>query len=140
MNRVCIVGRVTKDIEVKLTPNQVQYCNFTVAVDRRFKDANGQRQADFINCVAWKQTATFIQKYFRKGSRIGIVGSIQTRSYEDQNGQKHFVTEVLAEEAEFVESNNNANAGNQNQQVQSAAPVQNQGEQVQGDIGLPFEM
>lgn len=141
MNRVCIVGRVTKDIEVKLTPNQVQYCNFTVAVDRRFKDANGQRQADFINCVAWKQTATFIQKYFRKGSRIGIVGSIQTRSYEDQNGQKHFVTEVLAEEAEFVESNSNGNAGqNQNQQVQVAAPVQNQSEQVQGDIGLPFEM
>ena len=140
MNRACIVGRITKDIEIKLTPNQVQYCNFTVAVDRRFKDANGQRQADFINCVAWKQTATFIQKYFRKGSRIGIVGSIQTRSYEDQNGQKHFVTEVLAEEAEFVESNNNANAGNQNQQVQAAAPVQNQGEQVQGEPSLPFEI
>lgn len=140
MNKCEIVGRLVKDVELKTTPNQVQYCNFTVAVDRRFKDANGQRQADFINCVAWKQTATFIQKYFRKGSRIGIVGSIQTRSYEDQNGQKHFVTEVLAEEAEFVESNSNANAGNQNQQVQAAAPVQNQGEQVQGDIGLPFEM
>ena len=140
MNKVSLVGRVCKDPEIKMTTNQTPYCNFTVAVDRRFKDANGQRQADFINCVAWKQTATFIQKYFRKGSRIGIVGSIQTRSYEDQNGQKHFVTEVLAEEAEFVESNNSSNAGNQNQQVQAAAPVQNQGEQVQSEPSLPFEI
>ena len=138
MNKWCGVGRLVKDPEVKLTSNQTQYCNFTVAVDRRFKDANGQRQADFINCVAWRNTATFIQKYFRKGSRIGIVGSIQTRNYEDQNGQKHFITEVVAEEAEFVESNNNASVGNQNQQA--AAPVENQSEQVQGDAGLPFEM
>ena len=108
MNKWCGVGRLTKDIEIKLTANQVQYCQFTVAVDRRFKDANGQRQADFINCIAWKQTAAFIQKYFKKGSRIGLVGSIQTRSYDDQNGQKHFITEVVVDEAEFVESQNQA--------------------------------
>ena len=94
MNKVMLVGRLTKDPEVKMTSNQTQFCNFTVAVDRRFKDANGQRQADFISCVAWRQTAAFIQKYFRKGSRIGLVGSIQTRNYEDQNGQKRYVTEV----------------------------------------------
>ena len=104
MNKVELVGRLTKDPEVKLTSNQTQFCNFTIAVDRRFKDANGQRQADFINCVAWRQTAVFIQKYFRKGSRIGVVGSIQTRSYDDQNGQKKFITEVVVDEAEFVES------------------------------------
>ena len=104
MNKVELVGRLTKDPEVKLTSNQTQFCNFTVAVDRRFKDQNGQRQADFINCVAWRQTAVFIQKYFRKGSRIGLVGSIQTRSYDDQNGQKKFITEVVIDEAEFVES------------------------------------
>ena len=104
MNKVELVGRLTKDPEVKLTSSQTQYCNFTVAVDRRFKDANGQRQADFINCVAWRQTAVFIQKYFRKGNRIGLVGSIQTRSYDDQNGQKKFITEVVVDEAEFVES------------------------------------
>ena len=80
MNKVQLVGRLTKDIEIKLTANQTQYCQFTVAVDRRFKDANGQRQADFINCIAWKQTAAFIQKYFKKGSRIGLAGSIQTRT------------------------------------------------------------
>ena len=104
MNKVELVGRLTKDPEVKLTSNQTQFCNFTIAVDRRFKDANGQRQADFINCVAWRQTAVFIQKYFRKGNRIGLVGSIQTRSYDDQSGQKKFITEVVVDEAEFVES------------------------------------
>ena len=104
MNKVELVGRLTKDPEIKLTTNQTQFCNFTVAVDRRFKDQNGQRQADFINCVAWRQTAVFIQKYFRKGNRIGLVGSIQTRSYDDQSGQKKFITEVVIDEAEFVES------------------------------------
>ena len=104
MNKVELIGRLTKEPELKLTSNQTQFCNFTVAVDRRFKDANGQRQADFINCVAWKQTAVFIQKYFHKGNRIGLTGSIQTRSFEDQSGQKRFVTEVIVDEAEFVES------------------------------------
>lgn len=103
MNKVELVGRLTKEPEVKLTSNQTKFCNFAIAVDRRFKDANGQRQADFISCVAWKQTAEFIQKYFHKGNRIGICGSIQTRSYEDEKG-KHFITEVLVEEVEFVES------------------------------------
>jgi single-strand DNA-binding protein len=108
MNKVELVGRLTKDPEIKLTSNQTQFCNFTIAVDRRFKDQNGQRQADFINCVAWRQTAVFIQKYFRKGNRIGLVGSIQTRSYDDQNGQKKFITEVVIDEAEFVESSGSA--------------------------------
>ena len=95
---------MTKDPEVKMTPSQIQFVNFTIAVDRRFKDQNGQRQADFINCVAWRQTASFISNYFKKGSRIGIVGSLQTRSYDGNDGQKRFVTEVLVDEAEFVES------------------------------------
>lgn len=121
MNKVELVGRLTKDPEVKLTSNQTQFCNFTVAVDRRFKDSNGQRQADFISCVAWRQTAAFIQKYFRKGSRIGLVGSIQTRTYEDQNGQKRYVTEVVVDEAEFVESGNGQQGG---EQAYHEAPVQ----------------
>ena len=104
MNKVVLVGTLAKDPEIRLTSNQTQFCNFTLAVDRRFKDSNGQRQADFIGCVAWKQTAVFIQKYFHKGNRIGITGSIQTRSYKDDEGKEHYITEVLAEEAEFVES------------------------------------
>lgn len=107
MNKVTLIGRITKDPEVKLTQNQTAFCNFTIAVDRRFKDQDGQRQADFINCVAWKQTAEFIRKYFQKGSRIGVSGCIQTRNFE-KDGQKIFITEVLVEEAEFVESKNNS--------------------------------
>lgn len=138
MNKCELVGRLTKDPELKLTSNQTAYCNFTIAVDRRFKDSNGQRQADFINCVAWKQTATFVQKYFHKGNRIGIVGSIQTRQYEDQQGAKHFVTEVIVDEAEFVES-----------QTQTAPAPQTQAEPTQDNapaeeapaVGeLPFEI
>lgn len=106
MNKWCGIGRLTKEPEVKNTSNQVTVCTFTVAVDRKFKDSNGQRQADFINCVAWRQTATFISQYFHKGSRIGLTGSIQTRTYEDKNGDKKFITEVVVDEAEFVESLN----------------------------------
>lgn len=113
MNKVELIGRLTKDPEIRITSNQVAFCNFMLAVDRNFKDSKGQRQADFINCVAWRQTATFIQKYFRKGNRLAVIGSIQTRSYEDKNGQKVFVTEVIADEAEFVES----------QSAQASAPA-----------------
>ncbi|MBR2554897.1 MAG: single-stranded DNA-binding protein [Aeriscardovia sp.] len=123
MNKVELVGRLTKDPEVKVTSNQTQFCNFTIAVDRRFKDQNGQRQADFINCVAWRQTAVFIQKYFRKGSRIGLVGSIQTRTYDDQqSGQKRYITEVVIDEAEFVESSGSASGDVYRQEP--AAPTQ----------------
>lgn len=104
MNKVELIGRLTKDPELKTTNNQTQFCNFTLAVDRRFKDANGQRQADFINCVAWKQTATFVTKYFKKGNRLAVCGWIQTRTYEDQGGVKQYVTEVVVDDAEFVES------------------------------------
>lgn len=113
MNKVILIGRLTKDPDVKMTSNQTAYCNFTVAVDRRFKDNNGQKQADFINCVAWRQTATFIGNYFHKGSRIAVTGSIQTRSYDDNNGQKRYVTEVVVDEVEFVDSAS-SNASNRN--------------------------
>ena len=143
MNKWCGVGRLTKDPEVKLTQNQTPFCNFTVAVDRRFKDSNGQRQADFINCVAWKQTAQFIQKYFKKGSRIGIVGCIQTRNFEDQNGQKVYITEVLAEEVEFIESKSEGQNAvkEQPEKEQPAQPVQEQPVE-NGEISadLPFEI
>ena len=140
MNKVELVGRLTKEPEIKLTSNQTQFCNFTIAVDRRFKDANGQRQADFINCVAWKNTAVFIQKYFHKGNKIGVVGSIQTRSFDDQTGQKRFVTEVIADEVEFVESQASST---QPQETQPApAPIETA---VTADVPaepveLPFEI
>ncbi len=142
MNKVELIGRLTKDPEIRTTANQVAFCNFTLAVDRNFKDSNGQRQADFINCVAWRQTATFIQKYFRKGNRLAVIGSIQTRSYEDKNGQKVFVTEVIVDEAEFVESQSTqASAPAPATQEQAQAPEPNDAPTEDEPVGeLPFEI
>lgn len=103
MNKVVLMGRLTKEPELRYTPNNVAVCQFTVAVDRRFK-TDGQNQADFIPVVAWRQTAEFVSKYFTKGSRIAVVGSIQTRSWDDNDGKRHYVTEVIADEVEFCES------------------------------------
>jgi single-strand DNA-binding protein len=114
MNKVILIGRITKDPEVKLTANQTQFVNFTIACDRRYKDQNGEKQADFINCVAWRQTAVFIGKYFHKGSKMALTGSIQTRNYEDQSGQKRFVTEVVVDDVEFVDSKGSNDGGSGN--------------------------
>ena len=88
INRVVLVGRLTKEPEVRTTPNGVTVCNFTVACDRRFARQGEERQADFINCIAWRQTGEFVSKYFVNGNRIALDGSIQTRSWDDQNGNK----------------------------------------------------
>lgn len=102
MNRVILLGNLVKDIEYKQTPNGVAVATFTVAVRRRVKNAQGNYDADFINCVAWRHTADFLRKYFSKGQAVAVVGQIQTRSYEDNNGNKRYVTEVLVDEAEFA--------------------------------------
>ena len=104
MNKAILVGNLTRDPEQRTTPSGVSVTSFTVAVTRRYKSQDGTQQADFINCVAWRSTAEFIAKYFTKGSRIGIVGTIQTRTYDDQNGVRRYVTEVVVDEAEFVTS------------------------------------
>ncbi|MBO4496259.1 MAG: single-stranded DNA-binding protein [Clostridiales bacterium] len=104
MNKVILMGRLTKDPEVKQTPSNIAVCSFTVACDRRFKGQNGERQTDFISCVAWRQQATLLGNYFHKGSRIAVVGTLQSRSYDDQNGQKRYVTEVVVDEVEFVDT------------------------------------
>lgn len=104
MNKVILVGRLTRDPEVKTTQSQNAVCSFTVAVDRKFKNTAGERQVDFINCVAWRQLAEFLGRYFEKGARIGIVGNLQSRSYDDTDGKKRYVTEVIVDELEFVES------------------------------------
>lgn len=109
MNIVAITGRLTKDPETRSTGNGTSVTSFTVAVDRRFKSASGERQADFISCVAWRQSAEFISKYFKKGSKIEIQGSIQTRTWDDQEGKRHWATEVLVDSAGFGEGKNDGN-------------------------------
>ena len=105
MNVVCLMGRLTADPELRQTPNGTSVCSFSVAVNRAFSGANGERQADFINCVAWRQTAEFISRYFRKGQNIGLNGTIQTRTYQDKDtGKNRTAFEVVINNAYFVES------------------------------------
>lgn len=108
MNKVELVGRLTRDPEVRYTTgeNANAIARFSVAVNRRFKNAEGNYDADFINCVAFGKTAEFIEKYFRKGMAIGLTGRIQTGSYTNKDGQKVYTTDVVVEETEFVESKN----------------------------------
>lgn len=104
MNKVILIGRLTKEPQLKYTLGKnTAVCQFTIAVDRRFK-ADNQPTADFIPVVAWRQTAEFVAKYFTKGSRIAVIGSIQTRSWDDDDGQRHYLTEVIADNVEFCES------------------------------------
>ncbi|MDD3999446.1 MAG: single-stranded DNA-binding protein [Bacilli bacterium] len=104
MNRVILVGRLTKDPELKHTNNDIAVVQFTIAVNRTFVSKSGEKQADFINCVAWRQQAENLARYMRKGSQIGVEGRIQTRSYDDANGMRRFVTEVLVDSIHFLES------------------------------------
>ncbi|NCC82709.1 MAG: single-stranded DNA-binding protein [Clostridia bacterium] len=104
MNKAILMGRLTQDPELKSTNNGISVCTFSIAVDRRFKNASGEREADFIPIVTWRQTAEFVAKYFHKGSRIALVGSIQVRSWQDKEGGKRYTTEVVADECYFADS------------------------------------
>ena len=106
MNKVMLVGRLTRDPELRYSTgeNATATARFSVAVNRRFKNVEGNYDADFINCVAFGKTAEFIEKYFRKGMAIGLTGRIQTGSYTNKDGQKVYTTDVVVEETEFVES------------------------------------
>lgn len=104
MNKVILLGRLTKDPDIKYTQtNNTLVASFGLAVNRRFAK-EGQQTVDFINIVAWSKTGEFVQKYFRKGQQVAVVGRIQTRNWEDDQGQKHYVTEVVAEEVFFADS------------------------------------
>jgi len=127
MNKVILMGRLTRDPEMRFTQgNNTAVCSFSLAVNRRFKQ-EGQPDADFINVVAWAKTAEFVGKYFTKGQQVGVIGRIQTRNYEDKDGKKVFVTEVVAEEVYFADSKKEQNA------TTSAGFMA-----VEGDSDLPF--
>ncbi len=114
MNKVILVGRLTADPVLRQTPSGVASCRFTVAVDRRFTDKNtGERQADFITCVAWRQQAEFVSRYFNKGKMIGIEGNLRTGSYTDKNHSDvtHYTTEVYVDNVEFVGGKNDGGNG-----------------------------
>jgi single-strand DNA-binding protein len=138
MNKVILVGNLTRDPELKTGNSGKNVCNFTLAVNRRFKNANGDVEADFPNIVAFGQTAELVNKYLAKGRKCGVVGRLQTRTYE-KDGQKRYVTEVVADEVEFLSSRESG--GQSSAAPQQAAPTQemaNQGFTQVDDDDLPF--
>ena len=127
INNVVLVGRMTRDAELRYTPSNQAVATFTLAVNRNFKNQNGDSEADFINCVMWRQQAENIANWAKKGTLIGITGRIQTRNYENQQGQRVYVTEVAAETFQVMESRNNQQGG------QSQGGYQSGGQSAFGD-------
>ena len=128
LNRVVLVGRLTRDPDLRYTPNGVAVANFNIACNRPFKNQQGENEADFINCVVWRKTAENLANYMRKGSMIGVDGRIQTRSYENKEGNMVYVTEVVAESIQFLESR--GGSGQQGQQSSGYGNQQNQFQQA----------
>ncbi|MGY0694144.1 single-stranded DNA-binding protein [Virgibacillus sp. FSP13] len=155
LNRVVLVGRLTKDPDLRYTPNGVAVANFTLAVNRPFSNQQGNREADFINCVVWRRPAENLANYMKKGSMVGVDGRVQTRTFEGQDGKTVFVTEIVADSVQFLESkgssqnkgqgapsfqpNQNQNQNQQNQNQNQGNPFGNSGEPIDiSDDDLPF--
>ncbi len=106
MNKVILVGRLARDPELRMTTSGVPVCSFSVACDRKYVKQGEERKADFINCIAWRQTGENIAKFFKKGNRIALEGSLQSRTWKDNEGKTHYIMEVVGEEWEFAQSKN----------------------------------
>ncbi|MGH1831227.1 single-stranded DNA-binding protein [Enterococcus gilvus] len=142
INNVVLVGRLTKDPDLRYTANGTGVATFTLAVNRNFTNQDGNREADFINCVIWRKSAETLANYARKGTLLGVTGRIQTRSYENQQGQRVYVTEVVAENFQLLESrstndhrqqnNGDANGRFQNRSNNSSSNFNNQSNQKSG--------
>lgn len=151
LNRVVLVGRLTKDPDLRYTQSGVAVANFTVAVNRPFSNQQGEREADFINCVVWRKAAENLANYMKKGNQIGVDGRIQTRTFETKDGRTAFVTEVVADSVQFLEPKNSSNrqggggnqgsyGGNQHQGNNTQQePFKDEGEPIDiSDDDLPF--
>ena len=146
LNVVAIMGRLTADPELRKTPNGISVCSFSIACNRSYVKQGGERETDFVNIVAWRSTAEFICRYFRKGNMIAINGSIQTRNYEDKNGSKRTAVEVVTDNVFFTGSKSNTTAAGANNYAAPAAPAApayasgaaSDFEEVESDNDLPF--
>ena len=138
LNKVILGGRLTADPELKETPSGISVCQFSIAINRKKQKDQTEQQADFINCTAWRSTAEFISKYFRKGSSICVVGSLQTRSWTDQQNNKRYATEVLIDEVMFVDSKNESGTAENNTQPTFYTPDSAEFEVISGSDDLPF--
>ncbi|MGY4790587.1 single-stranded DNA-binding protein [Pediococcus pentosaceus] len=140
INRTILIGHLTKDVELRYTAKGDAVASFTVAVNRQFTNSQGEREADFINCVMWRKAAENFAKYTHKGSLVGIEGRIQTRSYENQQGQRVYVTEVVADNFSLLDSKPKGNQQNNARQASTLGdPFANGGQSIDiGDDSLPF--
>ncbi len=146
LNKVILGGRLIADPELKQTPNGIAVATFTIAVNRRYtKDSAQQNEADFLNVTAWRATAEFVSRYFKKGSSICVVGSIQTRNWTDQQGQKHYRTDIVADEVTFVDSRSDSASfssqdmgGNSAPAYSSPAGASSKFEELKTEDDLPF--
>lgn len=151
INRIVLTGRITKDLDLKTTQTGYSVVSFTLAVDRARKNDNGERETDFIRCVAWNKTAEFMNLYCPKGSLIGVDGRLQTRSYEDRNGQRVYITEAVVDHMSLLESRNSQQGSQQpptpparpkpapQQQAQQKDPFAGNSDSVTiSDDDLPF--
>ena len=140
-NKIILGGRLTADVELKSTPSGVSVAQFSVAVNRKYSK-DGAQETDFFNVTAWRNTAEFVSRYFKKGSSICIVGQLQNRTWEDNNGQKRYATDIIAEEVSFVDSKNDSQGTNtaNTGAYMPEAYTQSQGnfEEVANDDALPF--
>jgi len=147
MNKVILMGRLTRDPEMRQTASGLPVASFSLAVDRSYKGQDGERKTDFINIVAWRQRAEFASRYFFKGMRVAVVGSMQTRSWEDQQGQKRYATEVVADELHFADSKRDGGGGGGQSYDQSPTKFSSQARDddeflsdSDEDMPLPFDL
>ncbi len=138
MNKVILIGRLTRDPELRYTGSNTPVATFSLAVNRPFTNQSGEREADFINCVVWRKLAETVKNYLSQGSQVAVEGRIQTRNYDDQNGQKRYVTEVIVENIDFVGSRRD-NAQGQASQSAPAMPSANFNNQPTSTEATPYD-
>ena len=134
MNKAILIGRTTADIELKYTASTTAVCNFTLAVNRRFKAEDGSKKTDFINCVAWNKTAEILSQYVKKGNQLAIEGRIETRTYQAKDGSTRYVTEILVETFDFIGSKNDTNTQEYSREQEVTPYDFNKNENTQPDI------
>ena len=141
MNKAILIGRLTKDPELRTTPTGRNVCQFSVAISRTFTNANGEREADFINCVVWDKQAENLVKYQKKGNQIAVEGRIQTRNYDDKDGKRVYVTEILASNISFLDAKGTSNGGGSFDNLPEP-PMQEESNSVMETVSVekdPFE-
>lgn len=130
MNKVYLIGNLTREPETNTTASGIQVCRFSIAVGRRFKNAEGENEVDFFNIIAWRGLAETCGKYLHKGSKVAVIGSLQNRSFDAEDGTKRYITEVIAEEVEFLTPKNASEASSSDNDNSTLKPIE--------DDGLPF--